>query len=170
MPIVPIGCRTVSLPFAGALLLACLIPCDNLCSQVGGTTHLRVERLPVDVELTNIRWVARLQGGALVFADAGTNLVYLRDARGVTSQLGRQGDGPGEYRAPENGFIKGDSVLMHAPGLARRTSIHVRDGRGETATLTPIGGPRGCRVFLLLEHTGLCEEPRISRPGDLASI
>lgn len=126
---------------------------------------LTVVPAPVNLELSAIRWAFSDEKGNLIFADDKARLVYVRDKSGRVRQLGRHGEGPGEYRFPTNGYLKGDTVLIHEVGLGRREAINLTSGGGNSIRFT--GTPVGleCRVLVLLDDSGLCEETEIGEHG-----
>ncbi len=144
--------------------MVCAIP-GRSAAQGSSVQALRIEPLPVDVELSAIGWALRANNGLIVFADAKARLVYVRDSAGTTQILGAQGEGPGEYRDPKVGFLKGDSVVIHESRLGRREAISLGTGIGESRLM--VGTPLGtqCRIVILLSSTGLCEETTLGVPG-----
>lgn len=74
-------------------------------------------------ELDRVRGATRLGDGTIAVLDGGTRELRLYDAQGVHQlSVGREGDGPGEFRTPVRLFrIVGDTLLVWDSGLARLT-------------------------------------------------
>lgn len=165
MPGLAISSTAFLLRAAGvAVSIVCIIPVIA-AGQESSVQALRIEPLPVDVELSAIGWALQANHGRIVFADPKARLVYVRDSAGTTQILGAQGEGPGEYRDPKVGFLKGDSVVIHESRLGRREAISLGTGLGESRLM--VGTPLGtrCRIVILLSTTGLCEETTLGVPG-----
>src|SRR5688572_26818962 len=114
-----------------ALLVALWAP-TAASAQALAVQQLKLEALPVDVDLAAVSWAFETEAGRIVFADPQAKLVYIRETTGATRVFGAQGEGPGEYRDPVGGFLHADSVIIHEVGLGRRNAISLRTGMGES--------------------------------------
>jgi hypothetical protein len=75
------------------------------------------------------RHAALLEDGGVVVADDAEHAVRWYDTRGAhVRSVGREGSGPGEYRAVEWVGVCADSVFAY-DRLESRVSVHTRDGR-----------------------------------------
>lgn len=91
---------------------------------------------------------ARLYGdGSLLLADAGARELYLATAKGVVQQIGRAGDGPGEYRSPQSvhRFRDGLSVVVD-PRLRRFSVVDSLGGFKRNIPFPPGAGGLSGRV------------------------
>jgi len=156
---VALHCTIVWAAIPTALQLA---PSQDLDAQE--IPPARVTPLPVALELGGIRWAFQLPRDRVIFADHATNMVHVRESNGSTTQLGRHGDGPGEYRAPENGVLKGDSILVFAAGLSQRTAVHLQTGTGTRRQMLGVTPDAACRALVLLTSEGVCELPKRGDP------
>lgn len=77
--------------------------------------------LEVPHEFSRVGGVAELAGGRLLVADSRDHLLHIVDlATGRTEQLGRQGQGPGEYQSAFGVVrVRGDTVLVYDPRNSR---------------------------------------------------
>lgn len=149
---------------ASACAILAFIPCAESSLAAQQVPSARVVPLPVALDLGPIRWALPLPGERVIFADDGSKLVYVRQVDGSTTQLGRRGDGPGEYRAPENGVLKGDSILIFAAGLSQRTALHLQTGTGTTRRMLGTSPDATCRPLILITSEGVCERPKLGDP------
>jgi hypothetical protein len=120
--------------------------------SVGGPGALRVlsaaqqpgllsPGIPVTAEaFDSATAIVVLSAGTLVIADPRARQVYIvNPATGVRQVIGRQGDGPGEYRAPVSVHrLRGDTIAIYDVAL-RRFALFDRNGRA-AGSLSP---PRG---------------------------
>lgn len=91
---------------------------------------------------TDIASAVRLRSGDVVVADpGGRELVLVTGAGARRRVIGREGDGPGEYRAPQMVFgIAGDSVALFD---SRSLRVSVYDATGAFARSVSAGGMGG---------------------------
>lgn len=96
-------------------------PTLRIGTQMGDTSQ----------ELYDVRDARRMSDGRIVVLSGGSHDVKLFDATGrLLTQLGREGDGPGEFRVPMKlSLLSGDSVAVWDTGL-RRVSVLDVDGGG----------------------------------------
>lgn len=104
---------------------------------------------------------SRLADGGVVVADAGNQRILNFDADGrFLSELGRPGDGPGEFRQPRwFGRCADRSLALH-DGVHARLTFVTSDGRLEDSEALPAGAnfdqvlwcSRGGRMFILLNR------------------
>lgn len=109
--------------------------------------------LKTEAYFTDISSVVRLASGDLVVADAGgQELVLVVRESGRIRVLGREGEGPGEYRAPQMIFAhQGDSVLLYDPQLLR---VSVFDGRAQYRRAVSVGTLGGAASPLSADDRG----------------
>lgn len=89
--------------------------------------------------LTGVAGAVRLSDGRVVVADKGSQVLHVFDARGThLRSIGREGGGPGEFRAVENvALLRGDSIAVWDPRLRR---VSVFDHTGQLAhEVSPAG-------------------------------
>lgn len=89
--------------------------------------------------LTGVAGAVRLTDGRVVVADKGSQVLHVFDAQGThLRSIGREGGGPGEFRAVENvALLRGDSIAVWDPRLRR---VSVFDGTGQLAReVSPAG-------------------------------
>ncbi|MEZ4379052.1 MAG: hypothetical protein R3B35_12290 [Gemmatimonadales bacterium] len=115
--------------------------------------------------LARVGWAIAHPDGRLVLGDTKQNIVVVREANGSAHQLGHIGDGPGEYRYPTVGFLRGDSLIVHEVGRLQRVAMHLTTGSGTTRRFTNDGVGRECRVVLLLREEGICERVQLGPRG-----
>jgi hypothetical protein len=96
---------------------------------------------------SSLAGLRELSDGRLLAADAIEQSLWIIDpVRGTRDQLGRQGQGPGEYEMPGDLFaLPGDSTLM-LDRLNRRLTLILPDGRLSTSTIS-LGHPAGFPIF-----------------------
>ena len=160
------GCRLT--PFAGtAFMLAALSACERsgrsvLGAVVSDSAGVRISVVPSLRQVRGVEWGTRtlystekmdfpfhevragafLRDGSLLIANSGSSELVLIDSAGSrTRQIGRRGQGPGEYDYVNWLESKDDgSILVHDAGLLRLTTLNsdftVRDARSLAA-----GGP-----------------------------
>lgn len=104
---------------------------------------------------TRVTGVRELPGGRAIMVDQWEQSVYVVDfTKGSAEKIGRQGDGPAEYRfplAPQRG--RGDTTWIFDPTLRRMMVI--LDGKIATTVPMPAGAPPG----------GLAEPHNTDREG-----
>lgn len=90
--------------------------------------------------LSRISAIATLPNRRVAVLSAGERTVRVFDDAGrLVQSLGRDGGGPGEFRAPTALGVIGDSVWVGDAGLARITVFHL-DGRVVRTAAVPAGG------------------------------
>jgi hypothetical protein len=96
----------------------------------GRVRHLPRATVELSEPFTGIRSVRELADGRVFVVDGREAEVRLVDlARGTAILVGRQGAGPGEYKAPQHLLpLPGDSTLLTDTGL-RRSIVLTPDGR-----------------------------------------
>jgi hypothetical protein len=104
---------------------------------------------------TRVTGIRELPGGRVIMVDQADQSVFLVDfAKGSAEKIGRQGDGPAEYRfplAPQRG--RGDTTWIFDATLRRMMVI--ADGKISTTVPMPAGAPPG----------GLAEPHNTDRAG-----
>lgn len=147
--------RTTPLVLAAALVTPTLTPlaaqqaraiAAELVLQFGGIAENPAE------DLYNIRRVIRGGDGRFVVATSKPVAVRVHDARGrFLRQLGREGEGPGEYRfTADLGEVTGDSVLVVSAGT-RRWSVFGLDGK--LVREFPVDPPHPMPGGVTLQHS-----------------
>ncbi|MBE0590844.1 MAG: hypothetical protein IH616_00415, partial [Gemmatimonadales bacterium] len=125
-----------------------------LGSSMCGLAHAQVPRANLDSPqvriaepFSSLAGLRELNDGRLLAADAIEQVLWIIDpASGTRHQLGRQGQGPGEYEMPGELFaLRGDSTLM-LDRLNRRFTVILPDGRLSTSTI-PLRHPEGFPIF-----------------------
>ncbi|MEO8478762.1 MAG: hypothetical protein ABI542_03945 [Gemmatimonadota bacterium] len=78
-------------------------------------------------ELLEPRWLMLRDDGSLVVGDMDPpRFVYYDSAGNFVRTLGREGDGPGEFRSPHPALL-GDTLIVHDPQQSRITLLTVAD-------------------------------------------
>lgn len=78
-------------------------------------------------ELLDPRWLLLREDGALVVGDMDPPRFATYDPEGAfVRTLGREGDGPGEFRSPHPTLL-GDTLIVHDPQLTRITLVTLSD-------------------------------------------
>jgi hypothetical protein len=82
--------------------------------QPGAPRKLGAPTAALEQEFTTIDGVFELRDGRVVVLDSRENFIHLIDLKsGASAKIGREGDGPGEYRRPvEIWPASGDSALI----------------------------------------------------------
>jgi hypothetical protein len=92
---------------------------------------------------TRVTGVRELPGGRAIAVDQADQSVYLVDfTKGSSEKIGRQGDGPAEYRfplAPQRG--RGDTTWIFDPTLRRM--LVIAEGKIAATVAVPAGAPPG---------------------------
>ncbi len=79
-------------------------------------------------ELGNPQDIAIGDDGTLVVSETGPAVVHVYGPDGAfVRDIGREGDGPGEFRAPFIG-IRGDTLVVQDPRTSRATTFRLGDG------------------------------------------
>ncbi len=133
----------MTIPHTRLLLVAVL-----LAASSGSTAAQRLPDLRTKPDagspdpFTQIAGVRELPDGRVIVTDQAEQLVRLVDFRQRSSrQLGRSGDGPGEYRFPMAPVAAaGDSTWIFDATL-RRMLLVAADGRFVRSALLPTSGP-----------------------------
>jgi hypothetical protein len=109
-----------------AVSLAAVIP-----QQPAAPRKLGAPTATLEQEFTTIDGVFELKDGRVVVLDSRENFIHLIDLKGgASTKIGREGDGPGEYRRPvEIWPSSGDSALIRDFG--RFAQLMVITPRGE---------------------------------------
>ncbi|HEX9693160.1 MAG TPA: hypothetical protein VGA22_13790, partial [Gemmatimonadales bacterium] len=97
-----------------ALALAAVLLWTPAHAQEIPEDTITVPGTALEYGFTNVTGIRELHDGRVIVVDAGVSMVYLIDASGTSvEQLGRAGDGPGEYRGPAKIFaLPGDSSAI----------------------------------------------------------
>lgn len=134
--------HTPALLALSVYLAACILSQTRLQAQDAARITPGKPVLTTEAYFTDISSVVRLASGDLVVADpGGEELVLVARESGRMRVVGRGGEGPGEYRAPQMIFAyQGDSVLLYDPRLLR---ISVFDGRAQYRRAVSAGTLRG---------------------------
>lgn len=157
------------------ILLPLLVLPAAVVAQQAPVVALVKPTIEFPAELSSISGVRELQNGNLVVLDRKEKRVVLIDGRsGEAKQIGRDGEGPGEYRRPVGLVaLPADTTLIEDSGNSRFLVI---DASGKpVATLPPVRikpqenvtyglSPRGTDVrgrFYLLLPTGLAPDSLI---------
>jgi len=108
-------------------------------------------------EFSAVAGVVEAPGGLYV-SDWRTPAIHRFDRAGRhVAQLGRAGDGPGEYRMPIVITTRGDSLWLWEPGQSRAT---MWDGEGKVVrTTTLVGGDRDYGSAVLLSTGKIAKIP-----------
>lgn len=78
-------------------------------------------------ELLEPRWLILRDDGSLVVGDMDPpRFVYYDSAGNFVRSLGREGDGPGEFRSPHPALL-GDTLIVHDPQQSRITLLTLAD-------------------------------------------
>lgn len=133
------------LPFALGLLVG--LPSASVSQDVPTTSP---EPGAVFAEpFSRISGLREMPDGRLLIADRTEQLVAMLDfAHGTVEQMGREGEGPGEYQNPVGLFpLPGDATLLADMGNMRMTVIAPT---GELGPSYPIMRPGGDQGFLIV--------------------
>jgi hypothetical protein len=121
-------------------------------------------------EFVGVAAACALSDGSVIVTDPGDYAVILLTPTGADRQLGRRGNGPGEYQAPGACFaLPGDSALVF-DRLMRRFVL-LPPGEGRAATLSwPSGLGTGWHEPVGLDEAGavILRGPR--QPGNQEAI
>lgn len=139
--------------------------------RVSAEPTLEIGTASGDAEYTLYRvgWVTRLPDGRIVVPNGGTAQLRFYDESGAhLFDVGRAGDGPGEFRSLRRIWqIWGDSIMTYDGRLSRVTVFDFAGKVGRTLVLAPHGRARqafGMRPFvdrsLLVEGVVQGERPQ----------
>jgi len=96
---------------------------------------------------SSVAGLRELRDGRLIVADRIEQRVVLVDIAGATqTDLGRRGEGPGEYEMPGALFALPDDSTLMMDMLNRRFTLIQPDGKLSTATI-PLRHPDGFPIF-----------------------
>jgi hypothetical protein len=154
-----------SISVAGvAVLTLTLMAAPGSAQRDAPQTTLSAPVATVAEPFSGIAGFRVLSDGRVLVADPIEQALWRVDpASGTKEQLGRQGQGPGEYEMPGGLFgLPGDTTLM-LDRLNRRLTMVLPDGRLSTSTI-PLRMPSGMPMF----PRGVDHEGRIY--FDLAGI
>ena len=146
----------------------CLAPTIVLLLQGAPTLTLGTPTATLDAEFTRVSAVRELADGRVLITDEADQRVVVGDWKsGSVKQIGREGQGPGEYERPRHLFalagdstllidalagrwlvLAGDSIVRTVPASAPPIQAGARiplgaDARGFVAATRPIGMPTG---------------------------
>ncbi len=99
-------------------------------------------------EFTRISGIVELPDGSIVVGDVARRQLRMFDARGVlTKVIGREGDGPGEFRAISQIGLSGQRLMVADAAVSRISAFSfdgtmIRSVPLTTATGTPMGSGR----------------------------
>lgn len=131
-----------------ALLAVCVPYAATLAAQALPVIHVRPEAASLDEGFTRIGWIRELGDGRILVADTYERRLVVADFNlGRVEQIGRLGQGPGEFRGLDGLFaLAGDSTLLE-DRRSRRWII--MDGARVVATVnaTLPGGQPGPAVY-----------------------
>lgn len=98
---------------------------------------------PAEEQLYRVRTPLRLADGRIVVPNGGTSEIRFFDGDGkFLTSVGREGDGPGEYRSIDwLRPYRGDSLVVFDSRLQRLTVLDGRGATGRMVSLGPGGGP-----------------------------
>lgn len=132
---------------AGALTTAGTLTAASAAQSDVPQIALATPVATVDEPFSSVAGLRVLSDGRLLVADPTEQALWHVDPMTRSrEQLGRQGQGPGEYEMPAGLFaIAGDSTLM-MDRLNRRLTVVLPDGRLSTSTI-PLRLPTGLPVF-----------------------
>ena len=107
-----------------ALTIAPFLP------QGSAPRHLGAPAATFDQEFTGIEGLRELRDGRVIVLDAQDKAIHVIDLKsGAGTQIGRDGDGPGEYRLPLEIWPVGDSSVVR--DMARFGKLMVITPKGE---------------------------------------
>lgn len=102
------------------LLLPAVLAAARGVAQAPREVRLANPTLTLDHDFTQIRGVRELADGRFLLTDRLEPAVYVVQKAGAIRKLGREGNGPGEYRLPGPLLaMAGDSTLVLDEGTAR---------------------------------------------------
>lgn len=131
--------------FVAAVSLFVAIP-----QQPAAPSRLGAPTAALEQEFTTIEGVRELKDGRLILLDAKDQAIHLVDLNAKsTKKLGRQGDGPGEYRLPLSLFAsRGDTTLINDMARFRQMMVITPAGTvgGFVSTLDSAINPRNFMV------------------------
>jgi hypothetical protein len=141
--------------------------------QPAAPKKLAAPTAALEQEFTTIDGVRELRDGRLILLDAKDQAIHLVDlSTKSTKKLGRQGDGPGEYRLPLSLFAsRGDTTLINDMARFRRMMVITPEGAvgGFVPTLDSAISPRNFIVGAA-DASGRFYENAYSSTGDSNSI
>ena len=168
--------RTV--PLSIGLLIATLATAHG---QQPSLTQLRGPMVELSEPMTLITGVRPLPDGRVVVVDARERAIRIVDfARGTATQIGREGQGPDEYRSPRTALSwHGDTVLVYDGGNRRLLKVAPNGTlRGEITIPGAIFADRGVSpmafadasgaIYLQITPHDFLRDERILRRGVLA--
>lgn len=105
-------------------------------------------------ELRTPTGMVLLDDGSLIVADQNPAQIRRYDSQGrFAGAIGRDGEGPGEYRSPMLG-MRGDTLVVHDPSLSRTNLFSLSTGkllaiyRGTPRSSSPIGIDGSGRIVM----------------------
>ena len=123
---------------------------------VADTPDLRIGVREGDprLQLFRVRFAARLRDGRVVVVDAGSAQVRWYGSSGdYRSSVGRQGEGPGEFRDPRSGILApGDTLILHDSRNRRLTWLSPAEA---IAREEPLPGSGDVQLLGVLGDGGL---------------
>lgn len=162
--------------FASALLIATVavaVPRQSALRAQSAPRKLPAPTATHPEEFTSIRGVRELKDGRVVVIDGQDKAIHVVDLRSRTGvRIGRDGDGPGEFRLPlEIWPAGGDSALVS--DMARFNELMVITAKGEiggfVSTLDSAFSARGF-VVGATDDAGRMYELAYAGPADSNSI
>jgi hypothetical protein len=111
-------------------LVAALTLFSAIPSQGTAPRKLGAPTAKLDQEFTGIEGVWEMKDGRVVVLDAQDKAIHLLDMKtGTGTKIGRDGDGPGEFRLPLEIWRAGDSAVVR--DMARYGKLMVITPKGE---------------------------------------
>lgn len=90
---------------------------------------------------SHVDGIRALPGGRVIVTDQMERALFLADfATGAARRVGRQGDGPGEYRFPMAPLVGPGDTTWVADAVLRRLHVIAEDGRIVAGVPMPTGG------------------------------
>lgn len=159
------------------VLAALLLPAALLAQRAPAIT-LKPADAKLDEEFSDIRALRELSDGRVLVVDAREQRVIVADLKtGAVSPVGRQGNGPGEYRYPRVLLaLRGDSSLLMSAGrwllmddariaatLSGEPAVHAASG-------DPIGADTGAFIYVRRPGTPARVDANVTVRADSAVV
>lgn len=154
--------RTVAI--TGALAVNCLGTASAHALQVRPGV---MEAIPINAEYGRVSWVGSAGNGrilAVLDPSIADGRIVVLDPAGTARQLGRNGEGPGEYGQIDAVVVRGDSAYVYDRLRRRITQLSLVSGRGSTRSAAILSGNSSCMWFLEVGSSALCMV-RVQQPS-----